>query len=392
MKYFIGILAVVVVIAGVAVFRSHSGTSPVAQQNEEYRLAVIAGVVSLQHPDGAASTPVTDTALVVQGDRIVTSATGRARLTWPNGTITTLESNSDITLDNLSNQGNRSRITLNLGDIWSKVSRILGADEYYEVKTKETVAAVRGTLFRSIYRNNHTVIQGVENTVRVFARNQDGTTDETSGTDVIARTLVDVDPSILTKPPGSRHLTARALTEQELKDPILQRIKNEFGSTISPSPTASPTSTPTTTPKRSSSPSTTPTPTQSPSPTAAATHTPSPVVTPTMIPVTGGIPPISSILPLVSNLPSSVVTLKYVAPTTVAVGANFMLKGTNFITGRNTPLIHGVLIGYQSAEFHIIDASTIFVTVPQMAPGTYEITVSTVESTLVNLTPGVTVQ
>ena len=85
-------------------------------------------------------------------------------------------------------------------------------------------------------------------------------------------------------------------------------------------------------------------------------------------------------------------TLTYVAPTTIAVGETFILKGTNFTTGRNITAVKGVLIGYQPAEFHIIDPSTIFVTVPQMAPGVYEITVSTVEATLVNLKPGITVQ
>jgi hypothetical protein len=75
-----------------------------------------------------------------------TSAEGRALISVNNDIVSSLDNNSQITLE-LSQNKRISRLALMSGNIWSKVSRALEQDEVFEVYTPTMVAAVRGTSF-----------------------------------------------------------------------------------------------------------------------------------------------------------------------------------------------------------------------------------------------------
>lgn len=87
-----------------------------------------------------AETPLLD------GAQIKTSATGRALLTRGTEIVTSINSNTEMTLS-LSEDEKKNILKLVAGQTWTKITRALEQDEVYEVHTPTMVAAVRGTSF-----------------------------------------------------------------------------------------------------------------------------------------------------------------------------------------------------------------------------------------------------
>ena len=87
-----------------------------------------------------AETPLQD------GAQIKTSATGRALVTRDTELVTSINSNSEMTLS-LSEDQKSNILKLIAGETWTKITRALEQDEIYEVHTPTMVAAVRGTSF-----------------------------------------------------------------------------------------------------------------------------------------------------------------------------------------------------------------------------------------------------
>ncbi len=373
---FVGIL----VVAGGVWLSSRASRNQEGGVSEQYRLIVLAGDVTLKRSD-AAEMAVTDVAEVSAGDQITTSATGRARLRWPNGTLTTIEEDSKITISELSDGGSKSRIELIFGDMWSRVTRILGSGEYYEVQTQDTVAAVRGTTFRTTYRNRKARVQTLESKVRVVARRADGTADDSTAVDVTADTQADFDGAVPT-----RRIALRKITNEELRERVIQRILREKDLRddevrgVSDSPTPSTSSSPTVTvrptvsvtvsPLRTILPTATPTPTPSATPVISATPSPSP--TPT---------------------PSLEVSLGSLVPSIINSGEAFVIQGTNFLSGRNISQIASVNVGGQAAaDFAIIDPTDMFVTPAQIGAGVFDVVVTTKAGSVLTLKGAITVR
>lgn len=387
MKYFaIAATVLIVLVAGIA-FKSRQGNPTVAvTPSSEYRLIVLADMVSLTRVGTTTPEKVTGTTTVAQGDRITTSATGRARLRWPNDTVTTLEADTQITIQNLSDGGFVSRIDLIFGDVWSKVSRVLGTGQYYEIQTQETVAAVRGTVFRFSYRNHKARVQGIERTVRVSLRSKDGTTDESTTVDVEEETVAEIDTTVTT--PKEKRITRHTLTSQEKEEKIHLRIKREKdrvdkdedidreGDTPQPTTTILPSATPK--PSISVRPSVSPTPTTTvtsqPTPQATVTAT----ATPTLI--------------VATPTPLSAVSIDHTFPKTIAPGDTFSLEGANYIEGRNTSRVASITVGGQSASYSIVGSTSIFVTPNQLPTGIYDVTLVTTDGQTLTLKAAITIQ
>lgn len=345
-----------VIIAGaVLAVRTHKGP---ASKPEPYRLTAIADDVSWLRAGTTAPQAVHGTVTVAPGDTVTTSLAGRARMEWPNATVTTLEGNTQVVIRELADSGSKSSIELIFGDMWAKVSRILGTGQYYEVQTQETVAAVRGTVFRVQRRNRHTRVQGVEHAVRVWARDTAGRIDESSATDVDEQTVAELDADLS----GPRRLRHHRLTPEELRDPVLQNIRDD----AEPSPTPRPSPSPT--PRITIKPSLTPL--QTPTQTLVPTQTPLPTTTP--------LPP---------------VRLDSVFPKAIAVGDTFSLEGANFTSGRSTSRIAQVLINGKPAEFNVIVGGTsVFVTPGQLPPGIYDVSVVTTDGETLSLKSALTIR
>jgi hypothetical protein len=78
-----------------------------------------------------------------KGDSVKTM-TGEATIVFYEGEITHLESNTEVTIDQLSNR--KVELSQAAGETWNKVTKISGISEY-RLETPNTVATVRGTEF-----------------------------------------------------------------------------------------------------------------------------------------------------------------------------------------------------------------------------------------------------
>jgi len=393
MKYILS-LVICILVVGIVTFIIRASTSnPTSSEQPSpstsvhtYSLIVISDSVSVVHANATTSQNIQGSTTVTQGDTITTSMTGRARLRWTDDTITTLEPNTTITIEQLTGDGTQSRLTLIVGDMWAKVGRILGVGQYYEVQTQETVAAVRGTIFRVSYHNRRTRVQGIENTVRVFVRDEKGNTDESTGIDVRESSIAELDAST-TATVKDRRLESRRLTATELRDPILEQIKREKNLDDNQiieqtSPTPSLTTTPTRTPTPTSikvSPSLLP----SPLPTKLVTPTPTPVETPQ--PEAGQ--------PLAETpTPLPPVQIDHVFPSVISPGDTFSLEGFNYTSGRNTSRISSISVGGQSAKYSIVGSTSIFVTPFGLTSGVYDISVVTTDGVTLTIKNAITIK
>ena len=370
-KTFIIVGLLILVGIGAFVMRPKKSAEVQVSPTSGYKLVVLAGDVSVIRSGETARQTVGDSTEVATGDQVITSLSGRARLRWPNGTLTTIDEDSQVRIAELSDGGAKSRLVLIFGDMWSKVTRILGPGEFYEVDTRETVAAVRGTIFRTTYRKNRARVEVMEHKVRVTTRNADGSTQEDTGVELDERTYGVVG----TSGPSLRKVVVGRLNDTELQDAFHKRFERERNaddsqvrSTSSPTPTPSPSVSPRLLPTVSVTvkPTSTPTPTPTPSPSPSATPTPTP------------------------NLNVSVSS---VFPKALAAGQTFTIVGDNFLSGRNISRISQITVGGKPViDMAIIDSSDVFVTPPQLAPGTYDISILATDGTQVTLSGAVTIQ
>lgn len=398
-KLSLGIIALLA-IAIIAANRSGNKLSQDAQPTptpSSFTLVVINPDVMIKRSGDADFQKISDETSIAAGVEVKTSATGKARLLYPNGTITDIEKDSHIKVESLDAQGGQSRIRVVVGGIWSKIKNVLGTNEYYEVETENTVASVRGTIFSTEFRNKITKVTGIESRVRVKAKDaKTNTTIAGSDLDIESgeETTVD-DKAVAAKRLAKRVLSnedfrrdaikekildhidrediqkdqvrqiVRRIREQNVNDrPFIQklierRLVEQDGSplpTRSPLPTAKPTLTPRPTPTPTPVPTLKPTPTATPTPMSTPTPTPTPV--PTAVSVS--------------------FSAESLSPKLVKVGQEFIINGKNFKNSRgDVTYVTQVMIGGMNAyRFNVLDQLSIFATPnPYLAPGTYDVTV-----------------
>ncbi len=387
-KLIIGVILAVVVIGGLVVLNTQEETAPAPAAKAT--IAIVQSQVSVKAPGSSAFTVLTGDADIVAGTEVKTSSTGRARIVYPNGTITVLDGDSHIRVETLDESGDQSRIELVSGSIWSKIKNILGADEYYEVQTENVVASVRGTIFSTEFRNRVSKVYGIESKVKVEARDPvKKQVIEGTGVEVVSGEKVSVSSDQLPAPQKTltkqsfadddfRRPTVKKHIEEELEEEdvkkdrereFIRKVKDrnlddrEFLKkliekklieasevpalqiTASPAPTKTTTSTPT------------------------ATKTSTPTPTPDTRPI-----------------------LESISPKSSTPGQKVALNGKNFTTGRNVAQINGVSVGKSRADFSIIDSLTIFVTVPPDAvSGTHDVSATTTAGETLSLPAALTI-
>lgn len=379
--------------------------SPNEPRSTEATLTALSQPVSYAKDAQSALTKLAQTTTVAEGAVVETGVGGRARVTYPNGTITMVDENTRVIITTLSRDGGTSLIDLVSGGIWSKVRTALSGDDAYDVRTETTVASVRGTIFGTEYKNKKAQITGIEGKVKTKARDTatqkdiDGTdTDvepgETINVDAtslpnpkqklvkrmlasddfkkpfVQNMLLDIEPDDIKNPENAQLRTfIRDAIEKRIDDPvfkakmqdrpIMQRIIQRIQS---PLPSRLP---------ATRLPSASPRPSLliSPSPLIK----PSPLATPLTTPLSSSTPTSSPTL-VVSNTPEPLPPLlRSVLPKIVRPGEQFALNGERFVEGRNLPAIAEVMVGSAGVPFSTIDSFTLFVTTPELAPGTYTV-------------------
>ena len=308
------------------------------------------------------------------GDEIKTSSMGRASILYPNGTITNLGKNSDIKIAYIQDNGNKSVLKATGGSIWSKVQKGIDRESSYEIKTKNMVASVRGTVFAIEIKNNKVFIFVFENKVIVIPINpKTGEKLNDKAIEVFSgeKTLVDDDSILRGEILIKNKITREDLSIDIIKDNIdgsldLDDVKNILDNLSIKSKTTT-TATPKIIPKVSSMPSPVPSPSILPTKSSLITITPTPITetqqntpvpTPTPIPTPTPKPPlkISSVTPSVIDKPQE--------------KTDFIINGEGFSN------VKQVLLNETSSSFFVSDTFTIFATVtPEINSGTYDVSV-----------------
>ena len=146
--YILGGLLLVVAAAGYIALHTNERAEVPANAMRSAEVTPLAPDVSLQASasSSAAWSVLAEPTPVLDGGKVRTSEVGRAVITHDSEILTSLDSNSEVTLS-LGEDGKSTKIELAAGATWSKVERALEQDEMYEVYTPTMVAAVRGTSF-----------------------------------------------------------------------------------------------------------------------------------------------------------------------------------------------------------------------------------------------------
>jgi len=402
-KTLIGVGILIIFVAIVSVLKK--GDDQQSGSTVKATVTVLATDVYIKSAGDNSFKQISETAEVMAGAEIKTSATGRASIAYPNDTVTTLDSDSYIKISVLEAKGQKSKIELLAGSVWAKVKNVLAADDFYEVNTENTVASVRGTIFGVSHKNGVTNTYGIESKVRVRLRDKTtGQPIDSTAVDITSSEKISVDKKsaesklALVKKlfenddytrPEMKKMIEKTMEEKDLRDDnvktfmrkvvernnsdkeFIQKLRDRrliILNGATPSKTPSPSVTPKTTPTATPTASVTPTPSQSTIP--GAIVSPTPTSTPDTSPI-----------------------LESVVPKTVSIGNQFTLNGRYFTIGRDTKQITSVSVGGMPAQFTVLDSLTIFVTPPaNLQPGIYDVGATTNSGSILLLKQAITIQ
>lgn len=259
----------------------------------------VAGVVT--EVPTSTSTPV--------GSTVTTSPTGRA-LVDVEGVRTVLDYDTTTTVTGTLH---KNSFELTAGALWSRVQKLAGQGEFYQIETQNAVAVVRGTSFGVSYVGDTTTLLVSEGVVSFFARDvATGKIDEASE--------VKVGPGEKAYRVGSGPVIHEKQTAKDTGTPWY-RFNNNAQVSLPPVPV---TTTPSGTP-------------------------PPPVPTPT----------------------PAALTLTGLSPSTVAEGSTGKVQ----LTGSGFTSLDTVLIAGLSLTVQVVNDTTAYVTVSTVPAGTYDVQV-----------------
>jgi hypothetical protein len=169
-----GVVARVCACAGVggALLLSLSLTSSPASAQSAL-LDALSTRVTLAHPNGSASGVATEQ-IIRSGDSVATDATGRAVVTYPDGSTALLEENSALTIEFVQTSAGDYvvRMQQTLGRVWYAITRAVTLGSRYEVRSAGMASVIRAGSDSYV-----TVSQSGETTVVTIS----GTVDTTAG-------------------------------------------------------------------------------------------------------------------------------------------------------------------------------------------------------------------
>ncbi len=110
------------------------------------------------------------------GATVKTSDVGRALIESEAAHKTLLDYNTKIVLTDSSRVDNQNKTSIGLlaGAIWSRLEKVLDKGEFYEIKTSNAVAVVRGTAFGVWYLGDTTILEVTEGSVSFAALDDSG--------------------------------------------------------------------------------------------------------------------------------------------------------------------------------------------------------------------------
>jgi hypothetical protein len=227
--------------------------------------------VTLAHPSGAAS-EVATAQIIRSGDTIATDQTGRAVVTYPDGSTALLEENSSLTIEFVQTSAGDYvvRMQQTLGRVWYAVTRAVTLGSRYEVHSAGMASVIRAgsDSYVSVSPSGETTVVTIAGTVDTTAGGVDISVPAGSSTTVSAPGAT---PSSNTPAPSTPTPTltvAAAPTRTPAPSPTSGFVPPV--ATLPPLPTS--------VPAKSKTPAPSPTrPIPTPKPTAAPTPAPTPL-------------------------------------------------------------------------------------------------------------------
>ncbi|HLZ95473.1 MAG TPA: FecR family protein [Candidatus Dormibacteraeota bacterium] len=137
----LAVLSAVVAVAATAAVLSERGSGrPVL-------LTIFVGTANLQR-GAAPAAPARSGDLLGDGDAVTTGADGKASLTYPDGSVTRLDSSTHVLVHVTQSGGSvRTRLVQSAGLTWNSVRHLLGGSSFKVSGPNSSSAEVRGTRF-----------------------------------------------------------------------------------------------------------------------------------------------------------------------------------------------------------------------------------------------------
>jgi|CXWL01.1.fsa_nt_gi hypothetical protein len=156
-------LVLLLVIGGFFLFSKKSKPDTIQEDYSLLHITSLAPDVFLSVP-GMQETLIEKTATTSLGAVVRTGKSGRALVEAPEKRIA-LDSDTTLTLSKSTDTTSGTIVALTTGSVWSRIEKVFEKGEYYEVKTQNAVASVRGTSFNVSYENGTTTLIVVESAV-----------------------------------------------------------------------------------------------------------------------------------------------------------------------------------------------------------------------------------
>ncbi len=157
LRWIVVLVVIVVVVAGLAFWLN---TSASASTNAVATLNVFLPVTSVAHGGGAYAAATTG-ATVETGDGVKTDPKGRAAIQFPDGTLTRLASNTEMTLTSahFAKDGNLHDVSIaqKVGRTFTNVQHLVSGSTY-KVSGQSATATVRGTKFEVYIKADGTMV------------------------------------------------------------------------------------------------------------------------------------------------------------------------------------------------------------------------------------------
>ncbi len=204
----IAVSAALVAIALLAVALRIVVSRPSSAQASGTVLSVISEEVLVQRPGAAAPVKAKDGQALREGDRVITRQSGRAVITFFEGSTQSIEPNTAITLKRLGSKpggGLFATIGETVGTTWTTVFNTSDAGANVQVESPAATAAVRDTMFHvRVAPGGKTSVWTRQGTVAVTARG--------NVTEVTADTKLVVGPGSGSPPPVLERAPSDELT------------------------------------------------------------------------------------------------------------------------------------------------------------------------------------
>jgi hypothetical protein len=278
----VGRMCVCIGLGGALVLSFFAVSSPASPQSA--LLDALSARVTLAHPDGVPDQIAVER-IIQSGDTVATDETGRAVVTYPDGSTALLEEKSALTIEFVQTSAGDYvvRMQQTLGRVWYAVTRAVALGSRYEVRSSGMASVIRAgsDSYVTVSPNGETSVVTVS-----------GTVDTSAGG---AEVSVPAGSSTTVSGPGAT--------------PAPIHIEPSLARTTAPTPGPN-------TPAPA-----TPAPTRTPAPTARPTRTPAPSPTSAFIPPVQTLPPLPTSAPTKPRTPTPTLPIPTPKPTAAPVPA-----------------------------------------------------------------------